>query len=74
MKLFTASWCNPCTVVKEELAKFQHSVDIIDIEANIALARASGVRTVPSLMLGNGEVVTGVENILKAIREAYDKA
>ena len=74
MKLFTASWCNPCAVVKEELAKFQHSVDIIDIETNIALARASGVRTVPSLLLGNGEVVTGVENIVKAIREAYDKA
>lgn len=71
MKLFTASWCKPCSVVKEELAKFQHSVDILDVDYNVELARASGVRSVPSLLLGNGEVVTGVENILKAIREAY---
>lgn len=74
MKLFTASWCNPCEVVKQELSKFQHSVDILDIELNIPLARASGVRSVPSLLLGDGNVVTGVDNIIQAIREAYDKA
>lgn len=74
MKLFTASWCKPCGVVKQELDKFQHSVDIIDIEENTVATRAAGVRSVPSLLLGDGNVVTGVDNILQAIREAYDKA
>lgn len=74
MKLFTASWCAPCKVVKEELSKFKHSVDIIDVDEQPALVRASGVRSVPSLMLGNGDVVTGVTDILNAIREAYGKA
>lgn len=74
MKLFTASWCAPCKVVKQELEKFPHSVEIIDIDQSPELVRASGVRSVPSLLLGNGEVLTGVENITQAIREAYGKA
>lgn len=72
MKLFTASWCAPCEIVKEELAKLHHSVDILDIKDNIAFARASGVRSVPSLVLGNGDVLVGVEPILNALREAYN--
>lgn len=74
MKLFSASWCGPCQVVKKELSKMEHSVDIIDIDEQPALVRASGVRSVPSLVLGNGEVVTGVERIVQVIREAYGAA
>ena len=72
MKLFTASWCAPCKVIKEELSKFHHSVDIIDVDQQPALVRASGVRSVPSLVLGNGDVLVGVEPILNALREAYN--
>ncbi len=74
MKLFTAAWCAPCQVVKKQLSEFDHSVDIIDIDEQPALVRASGVRSVPSLVLGDGKVVTGVENITQAIREAYGTA
>lgn len=74
MKLFTASWCAPCKVVKQELEKLQHTVDIIDIDEQPELVRASGVRSVPSLLLGDGNVLTGVENIVQAIREAYGSA
>jgi glutaredoxin len=71
VKLFTASWCTPCKVVKQELEKFTHTVDIIDVDSSPALVRASGVRSVPSLLLGNGDVLTGVEDIVKALKEAY---
>lgn len=74
MKLFTASWCTPCKVVKQELAYYPNTVDVVDIDEQPELVRASGVRSVPSLLLGDGNVVTGVENIVQAIREAYDKA
>ncbi len=74
MKLFSASWCMPCQVVKKVLSEMEHSVDIIDIDEQPALVRASGVRSVPSLVLGNGEVVTGVDRIVQVIREAYGTA
>lgn len=71
MKLFTATWCLPCRNIKIALGDIPNSVDIIDVDANPELVRASGVRAVPSLLLGNGNVVVGTENILQAIREAY---
>lgn len=74
MKLFTASWCAPCKVVKEELTKYNHTVEVVDIDENPGLVRACNVRSVPSLVLGNGEVVTSSSSILKVIREAYVKA
>lgn len=71
MKLFTASWCAPCKVVKMELLSYKHSIDIIDVDEQPELTRASGVRSVPSLLLGNGDVLTGVTDIVYAIRAAY---
>ena len=73
MKLFTANWCTPCTVVKQELYKFNHAVDIIDIDKNIEMARAANVRSVPTLLLGDGTAITGVAEILRVIKEAYGK-
>lgn len=73
MKLFSASWCTPCAVVKQELDKFTHAVDIIDIDKNIEMARAANVRSVPTLLLGDGTAITGVAEILRVIKEAYGK-
>lgn len=72
MKLFLSPWCISCRAIKEELSKFHHSVDLIDVGQQPALTKASGVRSVPSLMLGNGDVLVGVEPILNALREAYN--
>ena len=71
MKLFTASWCAPCQVVKVELMSHKHTIDIIDVDEQPELVRASGVRSVPSLLLGDGTVLVGLEDIVNAIREAY---
>jgi len=71
MKLFSASWCAPCKVVKMELLNYKHSIDIIDVDEQPELTRAAGVRSVPSLLLGNGDVLVGLEDIVHAIRAAY---
>lgn len=73
LKLFTASWCAPCKVVKQELEKFDNAVDIIDIDSNIQMARAANVRSVPTLLTGDGNTYTGVQEILRVIKEAYGK-
>lgn len=54
-----------------ELLGYKHSIDIIDVDEQPELTRASGVRSVPSLLLGNGDVLAGVEDIVYAIRAAY---
>lgn len=74
MKLFTSSWCAPCAVVKNELSQMKHTVEIIDIESQRELAIAAGVRSVPSLLTGDGRLVIGSSNILDEIRKAYKLA
>ena len=74
MKLFTSSWCAPCAVVKNELNQMKHTVEIIDIEKQRELAIAAGVRSVPSLLTGDGRLVIGSGNILDEIRKAYKLA
>lgn len=73
-KLFTATWCGPCKIVKAELDKLQHNVELIDVDTDSASVTAYGVRGVPSLVLGDGRVVVGAERIVKELRERYGKA
>lgn len=60
IKVFSASWCNPCKSLKASLASSSISTNIefIDIEANQSLTKEMGIRTVPTTVLYND---SGVE-------------
>lgn len=71
MKLFTADWCVNCQPIKQLIKDNHYTVDVIDVDRSPDLVRASGVRSVPSLLLGDGSLVVGSEKILKVIKEKY---
>jgi thioredoxin 1 len=53
-KYFTATWCGPCKAFKpvmNEIINEGHSVQILDIDANEAMARQYNVRSVPTTII-----------------------
>jgi thioredoxin 1 len=57
---FSASWCGPCKMLKEELNKVQSSTPIykIDVEEDIDFSRQYSVRSVPTMkVFKEGNVV-----------------
>ena len=78
---FYADWCGPCKmlepVVEKLAADTEATVAKVDVDANQQLARAYGVRGVPTLVLfADGEQVEEVvgvqsEEQLRSLIEAY---
>ena len=57
---FSASWCGPCKMLKEELKKVESSTPIykIDVEEDIDFSRQYSVRSVPTMkVFKEGSVV-----------------
>jgi thioredoxin 1 len=57
---FSASWCGPCKMLKEELKKVSSSTPIykIDVEEDINFSREYSVRSVPTMkMFKEGSVI-----------------
>jgi len=53
-KYFTATWCGPCKAFKpvmNEVLNEGYSVQILDIDANEAMARQYNVRSVPTTII-----------------------
>jgi len=68
MILFTANWCGQCSNVKKTLdAKgcVYETVDV-DSESGMELAAKHCIRSLPSALI-DGNVISGAQNILKAI-------
>ena len=74
MKLFTAEWCVNCKPIKRMIEDNTWTVDIIDVDRSPDLVRASGVKSVPCLLLGDGSIVVGSGKIQEVIKEAYANA
>ena len=58
---FSASWCGPCKMLKEELKKVTSNTPIykIDVEEDINFSREYMVRSVPTMkMFKEGSVVS----------------
>ena len=57
---FSASWCGPCKMLKEELKKVSSTTPIykIDVEEDIDFSREYSVRSVPTMkMFKEGSVI-----------------
>ena len=50
---FTASWCQPCKIMAENLerANIKMPIEVIDIDVNDELANEYGIRSVPCLVM-----------------------
>lgn len=73
---FTASWCQPCKVLAKNLESINNvdniPIEVIDIDVHHEIAMDYGIRSVPTLVMkdGNTEIkrVTGVKS-LKQLEE-----
>ena len=63
-KYFSASWCGPCKMFKpivNELISEGHSIEIIDVDDNQALAQQYQVMSIPTVVVEeNGQIVDAV--------------
>lgn len=68
MIIFTSSWCSGCRNVKKTLDSKSIAYETIDVdsEEGMELAAKYSIRSLPSALI-NDNIVTGVQNILKAI-------
>lgn len=72
LKLFTASWCGPCQMLKDRLAKENLHVECVDVSTDFSACREYSVRNIPALVVENGdsvETIKGIEEIFKIIKE-----
>jgi hypothetical protein len=77
MKLILASadWCGPCQVVKSRLKSenLSDKVEVKDADVDIAFFRENNIKSVPRLLVMNGETVVetiqGSEDIIKRIKQ-----
>jgi thioredoxin 1 len=55
---FTASWCQPCKALAQQLEEINTNlpIEVIDIDNNQALAMEYGIRSVPTLVMLNENV------------------
>jgi thioredoxin 1 len=55
---FTASWCQPCKALAQQLEEINTNlpIEVIDIDDNQALAMDYGIRSVPTLVMMNENI------------------
>jgi len=64
---FTASWCQPCKSMAEMLEKIDTNipVEVVDIDVHQELAMDYGIRSVPTLIMKEGNIeikrITGLK-------------
>lgn len=73
---FTASWCPPCKLVKQEYEKLSAEdkalFEIVDVDAQPARTNAAGVESMPTFIRSDGAVLNGAQPTKKLI--AWAKA
>lgn len=55
---FTASWCGPCKMLSESLqnANLSLPVEVVDIDVFPDIATEFGIRSVPTLVMMDGNI------------------
>jgi len=55
---FTASWCQPCKILAENLerAQVKMPIEVIDIDVHEEIANEYGIRSVPCLIMLDGNI------------------
>ena len=71
--LTTAEWCGPCKGVKEQISKNNYDVEIKDFDNDKEFFKDHGIKTVPTLLVFDGDnlvsKVNGTDAILNVIKE-----
>lgn len=74
MRLFTASWCKPCSTVKDYIAERNITdIEIVDIETEQGdkTRRELGIRGIPILEKDDGTLLPDSPEIIKFLGAQY---
>jgi thiol-disulfide isomerase/thioredoxin len=66
-KIVTAEWCGPCKLLKKEIAEYKVEVEYIDADENIEFCNNNNIKSIPTLITENGNIVTSYSEILKKL-------
>jgi glutaredoxin len=68
-KLATATWCGPCKTLKANLESEGIEVEMLDIDENSEYVQKMGIRSVPTLIVNDQDLITSSEDILYYLKE-----
>ena len=68
---FTASWCQPCQMLAKNLESVQKNamIEVIDIDVHPEVASEYGIRSVPTLVMLDGNIEVKRFVGVKSLRE-----
>jgi len=66
-KIVTAEWCGPCKLLKKEIAEAKIEVEYIDADQNMKFCNKNNIRSIPSLITKDGNIITSYPEILKEL-------
>lgn len=69
MRLLTMPGCMPCKMVKQYLKENDIDVEIIDVTEHEDLVEQYNIKQTPSLILDDGTVLAGKDNIIDHFEE-----
>ena len=57
---FSATWCNPCRLIKPKMVALSATlpIQIIDVDAEAELAAKYNIRSIPAVIVVDGDTVT----------------
>ena len=69
MKLFTATWCQPCQDLKNELTSrgLITAVTVVDVDSDPEAARDAGITNIPVLVTADNKHHIGKDAILHVL-------
>lgn len=70
---FTASWCQPCKVLAKNLESVNNThnipIEVVDIDVHSEIAMEYGIRSVPTLIMEDGNVEVKRFSGVKSLKE-----
>ena len=68
----SSSWCSQCSVLKDALNRNNVQYVVVDADEDMDYCREQGVRSLPTIILGDGQKLVGNSpDVLKKIVEFY---
>ena len=72
MKLVTAEWCGPCSMLKNMLDVKGLEVEMVDVDESPEFIKEHDIKSVPTLVLEDSRgvsIVKGTDDIIFIIKE-----
>jgi len=72
MKLVTAEWCGPCSMLKNILDQKGLKVEMIDLDDSPDFIKEHNIKSVPTLVLEDSRgvsIIKGTDDIISIIKE-----